>query len=150
MDKPQDIRQLPWNRRPSDAWTDAAFRAPVIAFMVGFVAGHSWVETGAWDATERFTSTSAEARGLGWSSIEVKVPRKSPVQPAEVADFKQRTGVRILVLGVIRMRDQRRFEVALTFPAGSFTTATAIDTLLGHARFALEAEHKRNPPPSKT
>lgn len=127
-----DIRQFPWNRRPSDAWTDAAFRAPVLSFMRSFAATHSWVATGAWDVTERFTGRS----------VDVKVPRRSPVQPPEDVDFKQRDGVRILVLGVTRTRDRERFEVALSFPDGPRTSEGQLAVLLDRAQLSLEAAER--------
>lgn len=133
MELPQDIRHIPgtWNRRLGDAWTDAAFRAPVLAFMRTFAATHSWALDG-WDVTERFT-------GRG---IDVKVPRRSPVQPAEGEDFAQRDGMRILVLGVMRARDRRRFEVALTFPDGAMTSEGRLAVMLDHALVALEAAER--------
>ena len=103
--------------------------------MTGFVEMHSWVEHGAWDVTERFAD----------NGINVRVRRQSPVQPPDEADFKQRPGARLLNIGVTRTRDQRRFEVALSFALGPNTPAQEIANSLMLVRLSLEAEHMRNP-----
>ena len=125
---------MTWNRRASDAWTDAAFRAPVLTYMHSFVELHGWVEHGAWDVTERFAD----------NGINVRVPRTPPVQPPNEADFKQRPGMRLLILGVTRTRDQRRFETALSFPDGATTLPVELAVLLDLAGRSLEVEHARS------
>jgi hypothetical protein len=131
----ESLRYGTWNRRPSDAWTNLALRVQIVATLDAFVIAHNWAD--AWDATERFTDTG----------INVRVPRTPPVQPAEVEDFKQRNGIRILVLGVTRDGTHgftpERFEVALSFPMGN--EDPLLPTLLDIARRTLEAEHARTP-----
>ncbi len=143
MTLPQDVQSLrlgTWNRRRSDAWTDQVFRLRVISFMDSFVEIHSWA--GSWDVTERFSDTTHDALGGMISNINVRVPRGPTGEPNEI-DFKQRPGVRLLLLGVTRRKDPSRFEVALPFPSGSFTSGVAVDRLLDKARLSLEAEHAR-------
>jgi len=126
---PPDVARLrfgTWNQRPSDAWTDAATRAAAVAFLDSFLAEHGWAD--AWDCTERFAS----------NGIDVRVPRTPPVQPAERADFQQRPGLRLLVMGVRRKRDQRRFEVAISFTRGD-DIAARIGILLQRVRESFRA-----------
>jgi hypothetical protein len=130
-ERPADIARKPWQRRASDAWTTAPLRAPVLTFLDGFVAEHGWAR--AWDVTERFSD----------HGVNVRVPRRSPVQPPEREPFYQRPGLRLLVIGVTRCRDARRFEVAISLPRGNTTPASELTVLLGRARLSLEAENRR-------
>lgn len=128
---PADIARKPWRRRAGDAWTSEPLRAPVLTFLADFVRGHSWARE--WDVTERFSD-----RG-----IDVRVPRKSPVQPAEETPFYQRRGLRLLVIGVTRCRDSRRLEVAISLPQGNETGSAELAALLDRVRLTLEAENRR-------
>lgn len=132
-ERPADIARKPWQRRASDAWTTALLRAPVLTFLDGFVAEHGWAR--AWDVTERFSD----------NGVNVRVPRRPPVQPPEREPFYQRPGLRLLVLGVTRCRDSRRFEVGVSFPQGNATSASELASLFGRVRLSLEAENRRSP-----
>lgn len=145
MTTPIDLRAYAWTRRVSDAWTTQEFRALFIAFLQDFTASHSWTKKGAWRVYERFTSTVAEARGLGVSTVEARVARKPPVQPADLSNFQLRTGIRILQLEVVRTRDERLMCVALSFPLGNDTPTATIDLLLDRAAASLEEENRRAP-----
>lgn len=95
------------------------------------LGAYGWVTS--WEVRELFTATVHEARGLGVQDVNVRVARKSPVQPPE-RDFRQRAGIRILVLAVTAKPDNRRLEVGLSFPSGASTDAAETDRLLEHAR----------------
>lgn len=131
----QDIATKPWRRRASDAWTNAAFRAPVLTYLTSFLAFHSWADS--YEVTERFID-----RG-----IDVRVPRRPPVQPGETAPFYQRPGNQLLIIAVFRRRDNVRLEVALTFTQGNETSAGDLATQLVLATQSLEAANRKNPAP---
>lgn len=134
MTLPQDVARLKngtWNRRPSDAWTDPVMRGQIVAFMDTFVTAHGWTKR--WDVTERFTDTG----------INVRVPRTQPVQPPDDPDFRQRGGLRILVMAVTRTRDKQRFEVGVSLPMGN--TEPLLTILLDSVRRSLEAAHAGTP-----
>jgi len=133
MPLPVDVASLrygTWNRRSSDAWTDFATRSLVVAFLDAFLAEHGWAN--AWDCTERFAD----------NGISVKVRRTPPVQPAERDDFQQRPGLRLLIMGVTRKRDTRRFEVAISFGRGTTTVNDSIAMLLDRTRESFRANEK--------
>ncbi len=134
-ERPADIARKPWLRRASDAWTDAPLRAAVLTYIEAFVRSHNW--TSRYEVTERFSD-----RG-----VNVRVPRTSPVQPPDREPFYQRPGLRLLVLAVYRDRDGERLEVAVSWPRGNETPEIERAQLLSQATLALEAEHRRRPPP---
>jgi hypothetical protein len=105
----------------------------VLAFIEGFVREHNWATR--YDVIERFSD-----RG-----IDVRVRRTPPVQPPEREPFYQRPGLKLLVFGVYRWRDNQRFEVALDFPEGNETSAISLSQLLNQAKLSLEAENRRQP-----
>jgi hypothetical protein len=107
----------------------------VLTFLDGFLDSHPWAER--WEVVERFSAT---AHALRASSVNVRVQRTPPVQPAE-EDFQQRLGARLLVITVIRARDQFRAEVAIPFPQGN---DTPLATPLARVRQSIEAEEQRN------
>jgi len=129
MTLPADVATLrlgTWNRRKSDSWSDFSFRAQVVDFLDAFVDLRSWASS--WIVTERFAT----------SNINVKIPRTLPVQEAELEDFKQRDGVRILVVVVVRV-DQAELEVATSFPNGPGTTPAALAKILDLAGPSIDA-----------
>jgi len=131
MSLPPDVAHLrfgTWLRRPSDAWTDFATRSLVVDFLDTFVREHGWSD--AWACTERFAD----------NGISVRVARTPPVQPAEREDFQQRPGLRLLVMSVRRERDQREFEVSISFGRGPIDDK--IGVLLMRTRESLRASEK--------
>lgn len=131
LDERQDIAQFPWYGLLGDQWTTREIRRVVIVWAIEYVASRSWLK--AWDVIERFTD-----RG-----VSVAVPRQSPVQPAELEDFRKRPGLPVLLIGVTRRRDGRRFEVGLSFPGGAQTSLDEVGFELQRARASLDAEHRR-------
>ena len=129
MTLPQDIAFLryKWTRLDTQAWTDQAFRAQIIAFLDTFLDEHGW--TRSWDVEERFAD----------NGISVRVPA-GPVNPPDPPDFTIRPGLRFLRLGVTRTKDLARFEVALSFPQGNATPG--VSDLLAVARESLRAAEK--------
>jgi hypothetical protein len=136
---PADIARRPWQRRASDAWTDESFREVVLTFLDEFLSSHTWAEE--WEVVEKFSDTLHTSSP---SSINVKVPF-GPTGPPNVEDFKQRNGDRLLVLTVVRERDQARFEHGITFTLGSATPQSRVDELLDHARLAFERADRTTP-----
>lgn len=140
-DLPPDINRwrYTWNRRRADAWTDSITRYAIRNFVEGYVETRSWAQTA--DVTERF--------------IDNGVNRRQPFGPTEVLatdvrggdQREQSPGIRIVVVGITRGRDRVRLETAITFHEGNDITPAEMDRLLGHAMRALDAEHRRNPPP---
>lgn len=139
MIKPRDIRREPWSYRPSDAWTDEAFRSAVLAFVRLYVGTRSWAES--WDVTERFTD----------NGINVQVQRGPALlyDNTPAAEFRQRPGQPVLVIGVTRKArsaygGRKRFEASAPFPRGVNTTALELDRLLSRIAQSLDAEHRRD------
>jgi len=50
-----DVAHLPWVRRRGDEWTDATFRAAVLAWLVDVLAAATWARR--WRVTERATGS---------------------------------------------------------------------------------------------
>ncbi len=138
---PFDIQKwrYPWSRRRADAWTSESTRAVIKNFVEGFVETRNWASRG--DVAERFVDTG--------------INRRQPFGPTEVraedvpgGDAREQSpGLRLITIGVTRGRDERRFEVALTFREGNDTESMEVDRLLMSALLTLDAEHRRIPPP---
>ncbi len=138
MALPVDVAHLrlgTWNRRRSDAWTDFTFRSQAVDFLDAFVDLRRWAER--WVVTERFAT----------SNVNVRVQRTPPVQEADDEDFKQRDGARILVVVVVREKDQVELEVALSFPKGPSTPMSELAKLLTLGGQSIDAQNRTNPPP---
>jgi hypothetical protein len=132
---PADIALLrfTWGRRASDAWTDEAFRAPVLVFLDQFLADHAWATE--WEVLERFND----------NGVNVRVPYGRTGPPVEdVAAFRQRTGDPLLVLTFTRERDSRSFEVSLHFPLGNDTPTQSVDRLLDAAKTSIETAERNS------
>lgn len=102
----------------------------MLTFIESFVLTHSWART--WEIVERFSSTG----------VNVRVERKPPQLP-EAQTFYQRPGLRLLVFRVVRCRDSRTLECALSFPNGPTTSPAELASMLDGLRLSLEAENRR-------
>lgn len=55
-----DVAALPWVRRRGDEWTDASFRAAVLAWIADFFSTHAWARR--WQVLERATGNRMSRR----------------------------------------------------------------------------------------
>jgi hypothetical protein len=132
VSKPPDIARLPWDQPRSHAWTTQHQRALVIGYLKGYVASRNWGQS--WEVAERFMD----------SGVNVHVAT-GPTGPPQERTFHQRPGMPILVLAVLRSKDNERFECGLHFPRGTDTDVGEIAVKLGLAARSFDALHREVP-----
>lgn len=121
-----------WIREPSQGWVERALQERIVRFLVAFGEEHGWTRASTVQAEERFAD----------NGVNVRVPFGPTGPPQRKDNFMQRLGTPLVIISCERIRDGRRFEVALPFLLGNDIHPDSADVLLAAARDALRAQEK--------